>query len=228
MPQIAKMIEQDYGIVPSLQDPDEAVAKGAAIFAKNQSMFQDFVSDVAAKTGKTVEEIVQENIVSGEIDRQFALQSGLNTAGGKLSITNVLSRTYGIRVHNFEKDKSYINNILMINDPLPAKVTKFYNTVCDNQHSVLVQIYETRSTEENIDIDDKQPLTEITMNFIAPVPIGTKIEFTMALDASGGLHIIAVEQENFSTLDTSFQLSNQMSSTQREAAEKRIINTTVE
>lgn len=228
MPQVAKMIEQDYGIVPSLQDPDEAVAKGAAIFAKNQSMFHDFVSDVAAKTGKTVEEIVQENIVSGEIDRQFALQSGLNTAGGKLSITNVLSRTYGIRVHNFEKDKSYINNILMINDPLPAKVTKFYNTVCDNQHSVLVQIYETRSTEENIDIDDKQPLTEITMNFIAPVPIGTKIEFTMALDASGGLHIIAVEQENFSTLDTSFQLSNQMSSAQREAAEKRIINTTVE
>ncbi len=228
MPQVAKMIEQDYGVVPTLQDPDEAVSKGAAIYAKNQSMFRDFVEDVANKTGKSVDEIIEDNVVSGEIDRQFALQSGLNTAGGKLSITNVLSRTYGIKVFDVGLNKDVINNILMINDPLPANVTKMYSTLHDNQRSLLVQVYETRSTEENIDVDDKEPLTEIHMDFIDSVPQNTPIKFTMALDSSGGMHIIAVEQKNFSTLDTTFQLSNQMSDEQRLAAERRIVNSNVE
>lgn len=228
MPQVAKMIERDYGIVPSLQDPHAAVSKGAAIYAQNQSMFRDFVEGVANRTGKSVDEIIEENVVSGEIDRQFSLQSGLNTAGGKLSITNVLSRTYGIKVTDTATNKEMISNVLMINTPLPAKVTKMYSTACDNQQQALVQIYETRSTEEFINIDDKEPLTEIVMEFLAPVPGNTGIEFTMALDNSGGMHIIAIEQKNFSKLDTTFQLSNQLSDAERKAAEQRIVNSNVE
>lgn len=37
MPQVAKMIEADYHITSVLQDPDEAVAKGAAIYARNEN-----------------------------------------------------------------------------------------------------------------------------------------------------------------------------------------------
>lgn len=36
MPQVSAMIQQDYHVTPILTDPDEAVAKGAAIYASNE------------------------------------------------------------------------------------------------------------------------------------------------------------------------------------------------
>ena len=50
MPQVAAMIERDYHVTPVLADPDEAVAKGAAIYAGNEKAFNDFVASEAAKS----------------------------------------------------------------------------------------------------------------------------------------------------------------------------------
>ena len=50
MPQVAEMIQKDYHKTPMLQDPDEAVAKGAAIFASQEREFQDFVEKEAKKS----------------------------------------------------------------------------------------------------------------------------------------------------------------------------------
>ena len=57
MPQVAAMIEEDYHVTPVLADPDEAVAKGAAIYAGNEKAFNDFVASEAAKSGKKLTRI---------------------------------------------------------------------------------------------------------------------------------------------------------------------------
>lgn len=224
MPQVAAMIERDYHVAPVLADPDEAVAKGAAIYASNEKAYNDFVAGEAAKSGKTVDEIKEENLVTGEMDKKFAVSMGATgKTGVKLNITNVLSRTYGMSTYvDDAMTKLKIRNMLMINDKLPATTTRSFYTVENNQTGLDIDIYESRSADDVIEIDGKTPLTSIKMKFTSPVPADTEVIITFALDNSGILHIMADEQKNHSKLDTTFQLSNQMTEAEMNSASLRM------
>lgn len=212
MPQVAKMIQEDYGVTPVLQDPDEAVAKGAAIYAQNRSAYQDFVEQEVRRTGKTEEEIKLEN------------QSGI----GNLTITNVLSCTYGVSYRDVQANKEMIRNMLKINTPLPAKQKSSFATLYEGQTGVLLSLFESRSMEDDMELGDRQPLTKINMSFTRPVPVNTPLEVTLTLDNSGILHVQAVELYSNSKLDTTFSLSQQMSSEEMTLAKDRVSRASVE
>lgn len=221
MPQVAAMIERDYHVTPVLSDPDEAVAKGAAIYAGNEKAYNDFVQTEARKTGKTVEELKDQNLVTGEMDRKFALTTNAGSSALKINITNVLSRTYGLATQD-DDGTMRVFNMLKINQPLPASETRNFYTVANNQDRVSIDIYETRATSDVIDIEDKKPLTEIEMRFKNMVPKHTPVVMTFALDNAGLLHIIAEEQQDHTRLDTTFQLSSQMSDDEMRSAALRM------
>ncbi|MFI3177230.1 MAG: Hsp70 family protein [Eubacteriales bacterium] len=227
MPQVSAMIEEVYHVTPVLADPDEAVAKGAAIYASNEKSFEDFILSESSRTGMSVESLKERNLVTGEVDKQFSLSAG--TTGGmgiKLNITNALSRTYGVSI--LENDRLVIRNMLMINDKIPATVAQTFATVSDNQSGISIEIYESLSTEEIIEIDGKEPLTIIAMKFTKSVPMGTAVTIQIALDNAGIMSIIAEELLHHSRLDTTFALSNQMTEEERNLAINRMAVANVE
>ena len=228
MPQVSAMLQKEYNLTPVLADPDEAVAKGAAIFAINEKQFNDFVMNEANKTGKTVEQLKDENVFTGEMDRKFSVSEASSIGGIKMNITNVLSRTYGIEAYDVYNKKCYISNMLMINDELPAKVTEEYATIKNEQKGIVIKIYESRSTAERIDIEDKRPILQSEMHFIDKVPEGTKVEVTMSLDNSGILHLIAIEQLYMSKLDATFDLANSLGESEKLAAVQRMNEAKIE
>jgi molecular chaperone DnaK (HSP70) len=218
------MIQDDYGVEARLQDPNQAVAKGAAIYAQNQSAFNDFILQEAQRTGKSVDQIKEDNKFTGELDKKFTQATG----SGGLTITNVLSCTYGVSYRDSATQKSMISNMLKINDPLPAKNVQTFYTNSDHQGGAAIRLFETRSTEDAIEMEDREPLTVIDMTFARPVPKGTPVEITLALDNSGILHVMAVERETDSKLDTTFELSHQMSESELAVAGRRVKGANVE
>lgn len=226
MPQVAAMLEKVYGKKPVLQDPNLAVAKGAAIYAGNQKAYNEFVANKAAETGRTVDELEAENLTSHELDRQYAAL-GRASGDAHISITNVLSRTYGIAAYDND-DVIRIFNMLKINDALPTSTEDTFCTRSRNQQEIDIDLYESRSTEAVIAMEDRKPITTFHMRFTQMVPKGTAVRIRMALDTAGMLHVIAEEQLYGSKLDTTFRLSNQLEGEELRAAISRTSSTTVE
>ena len=230
MPQVAEMIQKDYHKTPMLQDPDEAVAKGAAIFASQEREFQDFVEKEAKKARMSIKSFTEEDLRrGGGLEKKFAKLSAGKQGTGKLAIKNVLSRTYGVTVYeSSESDNFIILNLLKCNDPLPAKGTKSVATREDNQSGTMLEICETRSMEDQIPYTGQKPVAKVDMKFLRPVPGGTEIVVDFMIDSSGILHVSAEEMYAHSKLATSFALSGQMSDGEMGAAASRLKKVNIE
>ena len=229
MPQVAKMIAEEYHVIPTLQDPDEAVAKGAAVYGTNEKAFKDFVLSEAQKAGKTVEQLTQESQDSGKtLEEKFAKLSTGKSKTGRLAIRNVLSRSYGVLGFDEAENKDVILNILKCNMKLPAKGTQTFWTYEENQANAQLAIFESRSMNDRDDFEDQKPIAVAKMRFENSVPEETEVVVTLSFDGSGLLHLTAEEMYGHSKLDTNFSLSAQMTDEEKKEAALRLRGTTVE
>ena len=229
MPQVAKMIAEEYHVIPTLQDPDEAVAKGAAVYGTNEKAFKDFVLSEAQKAGKTVEQLTQESQDSGKtLEEKFAKLSTGKSKTGRLAIRNVLSRSYGVLGFDEAENKDVILNILKCNMKLPAKGTQTFWTYEENQANAQLAIFESRSMNDRDNFEDQKPIAVAKMRFENSVPEDTEVVVTLSFDGSGLLHLTAEEMYGHSKLDTNFSLSAQMTDEEKKEAALRLRGTTVE
>lgn len=229
MPQVAKMIAEEYHVIPTLQDPDEAVAKGAAVYGTNEKAFKDFVLSEAQKAGKTVEQLTQESQDSGKtLEEKFAKLSTGKSKTGRLAIRNVLSRSYGVLGFDEAENKDVILNILKCNMKLPAKETQTFWTYEKNQANAQLEIFESRSMNDRDNFEDQKPIAVAKMRFENSVPEDTEVVVTLSFDGSGLLHLTAEEMYGHSKLDTNFSLSAQMTDEEKKEAALRLRGTTVE
>lgn len=176
MPQVKARIAKEFGVEPKLNDPDECVAKGAAIYAMNEA-YRNAV--------RQWEE--------GDIDEKpDPLQSK------RTSVVNVTSKTYGIGIIN-----NRVCNYIFANSSLPAKRTIPLYTVVDNQPGLSLPIFESDFTNEQEDgtVDDKYcteickepPVLRLTKNW----PKDTLCNVTMNIDSEGMLSVTAnIDQDD--------------------------------
>lgn len=151
-----------------LCDPDQAVAKGAALYA-------------AAKSAE---------------------RGGLSTPPPEVAkdITNLASKSYGLRCYRASDDVLHISNLINIGDQLPAVGEETFETRVDNQTEVEIYVYE--SEEKNrlaangaslgIPLEMGELISsEAVATFNHPVPKKTPVFFRFELNEMGELHIVA-------------------------------------
>jgi len=174
MPQVKKRLDAEFGCDAKLSDPDQCVAKGAAIFAMNEAYSQAI-----------------EGFNKGTIDHRPAPLKGPRTR-----VVNVTSKTYGtLALDMHDNDKPKVFNMIYANTALPTSYLKELLTVYDNQSGVDISVYESDFTDPNTDYAvEPRFCTELekrTLWLKKKWPKGTLIEVTFDISQEGILSVHA-------------------------------------
>jgi molecular chaperone DnaK len=154
---------------PQLTDPDQIVAKGAALFA---------ASSVA------------------ETDGTPSPLAGLPGKTSLPKIVNVTSKGYGIAVIRDARrpdDGQVVSWLIRPNDEIPAAPNDTFHTVSDDQQTVQIAVYESTTDMLSEELEDNLELVAGELVGLPPrQPAGQPLEVAFNLEADGILRIKAV------------------------------------
>ena len=235
MPQVKAYLEQKYNIPVSLHDPDEAVAKGAAIYAKNVSQYEVIIEEIARNSGSDADK-VKADLSSGKTLNEAAAAAGVDVGDlnlpGRLVINNVSSRTYGIKCINSDSGEVMIANFIKQNDKLPMSEEQTFVTLDENQSGVKLSLFETFGADKEITdkakVEGLTPVTEFSLTLEKAVPKGTEILVKMTLNNSGLISIYAEDMCTHTKLEAEYQVKNGISDKEKEDAVNRAKHALVE
>ncbi len=130
MPMIKAAVEARFPGIVQQEDPDRAVAKGAAIYA-NMAVIDGYTGgDKPNNNSDTTKEKPSGN------------------SGKSIVINDVAPRSFGPAVY-FGND-FLIDNLVKEGQKMGEKIEKTYYTVVDNQGAIVFQVYESRSTADTV------------------------------------------------------------------------------
>jgi molecular chaperone DnaK len=181
MPVLAQRLEEmlkkrfDTAPTPRVTDPDEIVAKGAALFA---------ASAVA----------VGESYGGGPGSGGSSAQNAYLPAPSVPKLVNITSRGYGVKaVHGEHDTVGYVSWLIRPNDELPTAPQETYYTIYPNQTEVNIAVFESATNVLNEDITVNSELIAGILSGLSPnKPARQPIEVTFRLGDEGILEILAL------------------------------------
>lgn len=171
MPQIKERIDNELNCDSRLNDPDEIVAKGAAVYAMNQAFRRN-----------------QESYQKG-LSKKCPMPLGKSMA----KVVNVTSKTYGLRMLYKNTDILHIHNFLFANTPLPCTGKVYGSTSCENQRQMSSAIYESdltdRVNDENVPLECGMLIDERMLKITQDFPKGTQSVTEFHINEEGILSV---------------------------------------
>lgn len=182
MPMIENALNDELGWDPQPTDFDLAVAKGAAQYA------QDIVDGKVARATTSADS-------EGGND--------VPLLPGGVTITNVLSRSVGIKlVRDASDNEGYINFFAHSNDKIPMQPDAIKaGTVIDNQSYLEVGIYEQSGDVESENVNDNRLLKKAEMEIpVRKLPKGSPINLKFEINSEGLVTVDVTEPESGNSL----------------------------
>ena len=229
MPMISEAVKEKFGSEKVMvEDPDLAVAKGAALYAKitEEAEMPSASSNTNPNEGDT--DIVPD-YPKGE--------------SGFLEVGDVLAKAFGIRAFGGGSDKEYLYHFVYKDEPAPIEVTRSeFGTKVDNQSKLIIPIYESKAKDKDTQSEilleangakqEIDPLLEVKnlgkveLEIPSGKPKGYKVNITFKCSA-GNLEVIAEDPETGKIVKSEIHAENLMSKSEVEAAKDAMQNTSI-
>lgn len=234
MPQVTERLQSEFGIPLKLFEPDEAVAKGAAMYGQKLLIDKKINSAIGAMTGRSEENFdIDElaptivNRAQMEVANDLGLRLGSVQKYHQTSVTNVASHSFGIiAIKDSGKPtrREIISNLVIVNDPLPAEQTKPFGTEQDNQESVVLQIMENTERGPEVEQGKYSQEAEIgnaVLSLPLRLPAGSIIEVTFELNQQGRLHVVGREPKSGAIIEATIETKGGISEEDLQDAKER-------
>ena len=191
MPMIKEAVEKRFPDKVQQHDPDQAVAKGAAIYA---SMIGLDVENATEGMDSSASEGESEDSKRAELAAKFTVEDQTPRSFGP-----------GVIDTKGSKNKYILENFIKIGEKMPAIATKTYYPIEDNQERVRLRAFENMSMDDALIPcvnEEGEPqatdpahgvklLGELIVNLPPNTPKTAPIQVTFKVDASG-VHVEAI------------------------------------
>ena len=232
MPQISEALTVEFNKTPIVYEPDEAVAKGAALYA-HQKLIQNEILDTYQKlSGEEAEDVLAIGGNVSDADQEL-LDEATNQVADKFNMTlgsvksslnqeiiNVSSKSFGIVAFNRD-DEEVVFNIIVKNERVPAEITQQFSTRDDHQADVLIRIMESEVSDRQLELDKAVEIGTANLELPPGLPQGSPIDVTFKLNEEGRLEITAVETTEGRQINTTIETKSVISGEVLEEAKKR-------
>ena len=247
MPQIAERLTATFGLPLRTFEPEESVAKGAALYGEKLRLEASVQNRIAELTDLPAWEVDLRKVALGlttldegvleqaTADVAHTLGVGEQTVKKLTStlVTNVTSHSFGILAmmdYHTPNEREVIENLMLVNDPLPTFRIQTFGTLEPNQPRVELRIMENNEKTSIVEPEAFSALAEIG-KVILPLPEGlpanSPIEVTFELNQQGRLHVIGHEPRSNVTVEALFETRGGLSNEEFAAAKARVNNTTI-
>jgi len=242
MPQIKERLIREYGMEPIFFDPDEAVAKGAALYGQQKSI-QDWVQKELEELNPN---IYKDNSSPVESSASVVESIGKLTPEEKTRIYERASATFKIPPMNIEKmaqqtiknvtSKSFgvvamvevngqleerVINLIRKNDTLPCHFSQQFGTFYENQDNAQIQVMENELMETELTLDYATLIGDAILDLPAGLPEDAPIDVTYTLKEDGCLQVTGVETTYNNVVNVTIQTNSVI--TNKEIEETKLI-----
>lgn len=200
MPQVASRLRAEFGLEPQVHEPDQSVAKGAAVYGQKLAIDRRISVEIAKGLGTTPDEVAARPVpdeIRERAQETVAAEMGMRVSAVRLldqmEVTNVLSHSFGVvavRPSGDGGDEEFISNLVLAQSRLPASRTRTYGTQVDGQRTVHLRVMENILRADAVDdLDQGAEVGDAVLQLTPGLPAGSPIEVMFGVDGQGRLRI---------------------------------------
>jgi molecular chaperone DnaK (HSP70) len=223
MKQVSRRLRDEFGADPLSVDPDEAVAKGAALLGQKIAI-GEAIDEQLKQWDVDPSRAASPDVVK-KAQEKIAAATGLSMEGIKrlstLKVAEVASRSFGIEVTDPNTRESFCSNLIQVNDRVPLEKTKRFATLEPNQEVVELLVKENIAPADKCGLDDCREIGKAILSMPPRLPAGSPIEVTFKLDPQGMLQLTGRDLSSQKTVEAQFATASVISDEEFAEAKER-------
>ena len=210
MPQVRERLQREYNMEPRSYDPDQAVAKGAALYGLKLAV------------GQKIEALEAQGVAPAQAQDRVAAETGVRRDVveklERTAIHNVISHSFGVVALN-DFGVQAISNLVIRQTQVPASATQSFGTVQANQATARIQIMENDENDAEVrDLSRGREIGAADLGLPPGLPAGSEVQVNFEITEQGRLDMTATEMTTRRMVTASIETKAVMSDEQVEKA----------